>query len=460
VLTEESNVAERRKTLLVVDDDASVVSWLQDELGAAGYEVCGATSGADALQALEGRHFDLVISDVEMPGMRGPELLAAIHERKPTQLVLLISGFGTIELAVESVRAGACDFIAKPFPFEALVQAIERALRERQMRRQIVRLRGLLASENSGEIVAKSTAMQHVLNIAQKAAPLTAPVLITGESGVGKTALARFIHEHGPRSRAPFLELNCAALPSPLVEAELFGVRRGAYTDAKESRAGLFEEANGGTLFLDEIGELGLEMQPKLLQVLETGRVRRIGGGKEQSVSARIIAATNLSLEQALRERRFRADLYHRLNVLRIDIPPLRERPEDLGALIELFLHRASQRMGRAPLGIEDAALRFLLAQAWPGNARELSNAVERAVALAEHDVLVMEDFQLGPDAGSSPAASALESMTLKELETEHLRRVLKKTGGNKTLAAQILGLDRRTVYRKVAELGLDDEGR
>lgn len=448
----------RSKTLLVVDDDASVVSWLEDDLRAAGYEVHGATSGAAALQMLEQHAFDLVISDVEMPGMRGPELLAAIHARKPSQLVLLISGFGTIELAVESVRAGACDFIAKPFPFEALVQAIERALRERQMHRQIVRLRGLLATESSGDIVAKSSAMQHVLSIAKKAASLSAPVLITGESGVGKTALARLIHAQGAQPGAPFLELNCAALPSPLVEAELFGVLRGAYTDAKESRAGLFEQAHGGTLFLDELGELGLEMQPKLLQVLETGRVRRIGGGKEQKVVTRIIAATNMSLEQALKERRFRADLYHRINVLRIDIPPLRERPEDLGALIELFLHRASERMGRAPIGIADAPLRWLLSQPWPGNARELSNAIERAVALADHDVLLMEDFQTSrSDAGGALADTRLESMTAKELEAEHLRRVLKRTGGNKTLAAQILGLDRRTVYRKVAELGLDD---
>ncbi|HKU40998.1 MAG TPA: sigma-54 dependent transcriptional regulator [Polyangiales bacterium] len=451
-------MAERAKTLLIVDDDASVVSWLEDELQQAGYAVSGATSGAAALERLDKQSFDLVISDVEMPGMRGPELLAAIHQRRPSQLVLLITAFGTIELAVECVRAGACDFIAKPFPIEALVHAVERALRERQMRRQIVRLRGMLASGNAtGELVARSEAMQQVLSFATRAASLDAPVLITGESGVGKTALARLIHERGPRSKGQFLELNCAALPSPLVEAELFGVRRGAYTDAKESRAGLFEQAHGGTLFLDEIGELGLDVQPKLLQALETGRVRPIGGGKEVSFSARIIAATNLSLEHALKERRFRADLYHRINVLRIEIPPLRERQADVEALVELFLHRASERVGRAPVAIAESTLRWILAQPWPGNARELSNAIERAVALSDHDTLLREDFeQPTAEQGASPDDASLESMTLKELERQHLKRVLKKTGGNKTLAAQILGLDRRTVYRKVAELGLD----
>jgi DNA-binding NtrC family response regulator len=450
-------MVERAKTLLIVDDDASVVSWLEEELQNAGYVVKGVTSGAAALEVLEQQSFDLVISDVEMPGMRGPELLAAVHERRPSQLVLLITAFGTIELAVECVRAGACDFIAKPFPFEALVHAIERALRERQMRRQIVRLRGMLANNSGGEIVARSEAMQQVLAIATRAASLEAPVLLTGESGVGKTALARLIHERGPRSKGQFLELNCAALPSPLVEAELFGVRRGAYTDAKESRPGLFEQAHGGTLFLDEIGELGLDVQPKLLQALETGRVRPIGGGKELNFSARIIAATNMSLEQALKDRRFRADLYHRINVLRIEIPPLRERQADIEALVELFLHRASERVGRPPVAIAETTLRWILAQPWPGNARQLSNAVERAVALSDHDTLLLEDFEHpSGEQGASPDDPALESMTLKELERAHLKRVLKKTAGNKTLAAQILGLDRRTVYRKVAELGLD----
>jgi DNA-binding NtrC family response regulator len=233
-------VPERAPKVLIVDDDAAVVSWLQEELREASYTVEGVTSGTAALEALDAKSFDLVVSDVEMPGMRGPELLARILERRPTQLVLLMTAFGSIELAVECVRAGACDFIAKPFPIEALVHAIERALRERQMRREIVRLRSRLATKSPGGLVARSEAMKRVLSIATKAARASSAVLITGESGVGKTALARFIHEQSPRAEGPFVELNCAALPAPLVEAELFGVRRGAYTDAKETRAGVF----------------------------------------------------------------------------------------------------------------------------------------------------------------------------------------------------------------------------
>jgi DNA-binding NtrC family response regulator len=452
-------VPSKARSLLVVDDDLSVVSWLEDELREAGYEVRAVSSGAAALEALERGPYDLVITDVEMPGMRGPELLARIRDKRATQQVLRMTAFGSIELAVESVRAGAADFLAKPFPIGALLHAVERALRERRMRKEIVRLRGRLAAQGPGDLVAHSQAMKQLLTLAKRAAAIKSPVLITGESGVGKTALARFIHDEGLGSDAPFLELNCAALPPALVEAELFGVRKGAFTDAKETRPGLFEQADGGTLFLDELGELSLEVQPKFLKALESGRARQVGGSKEHTFAVRLIAATNLPLEQAMKERRFRPDLYHRINVLRLDIPPLRERPEDIGALVDVFIHRASQRVGRSPVGIAGDAMRWILAQAWPGNARELSNALERAVALSDHDTLVLEDFYRPSSAGPAPLldAAVAQDMTLEQLEVEYLKRVLKKTQGNKTLAAQILGVDRRTVYRKVAELGLDD---
>jgi DNA-binding NtrC family response regulator len=452
-------VPSKVKSLLVVDDDASVVSWLEDELREAGYQVKGVGSGAAALEALEHGPYDLVITDVEMPGMRGPELLARIREKRATQLVLLMTAFGSIELAVESVHAGAADFLAKPFPIESLLHAIERALRERRMRKEIVRLRGRLAGQSPGDLVAHSRVMKHLLVLARKAAAIKSPVLITGESGVGKTALARFIHEEGLRSEAPFLELNCAALPPALVEAELFGVRKGAFTDAKETRPGLFEQADGGTLFLDELGELSLEVQPKFLKALESGRARQVGATKDHAFAVRLIAATNLPLEQAMKDRRFRPDLYHRINVLRLDIPPLRERPEDIEALVDVFIHRASKSVGRSPVGIANEALRWILAQPWTGNARELSNAIERAVALSDHDTLVPEDF-FWPCSASTPPLlddAVAQDMTLEQLEVEYLKRVLKKTQGNKTLAAQILGVDRRTVYRKVAELGLGD---
>lgn len=452
---------EPAKSLLIVDDDASLVSWLEDELRELGYAVHGVTSGKAALAALEESAYDAVISDVEMPEMRGPALLQEILARRPGHPVILMTAFGSIELAVECVRAGAADFIAKPFLIQALSLSIERVLRERQMRREIGRLRSTLANAAAGSgLVAKSESMQRVLTLAQRAASSDLPVLIAGESGVGKTALARFIHEASPRKQKPFLELNCAAIPTNLVEAELFGVRRGAFTDARETRAGLFEAAHQGTLFLDEVAELSAEVQPKLLRALESGRVRELGGTQEREFSVRLIAATNVPLEQAMQAGRFRLDLYHRINVLRIDIPPLRERVEDVAALIDIQVAKACERAGKEPLGLTPAARRLLLSKPWPGNVRELANAIQRAVALSDAELLSVEDFEPAHAARSPGLADQImeADITLEQVERLYLKQVLQKTKGNKTLAAQILGLERRTVYRKVAELGLDDD--
>ncbi len=445
----------RRERLLVVDDDAGVVDWLLEELTEEGFRVEGVTSPHEALARIEAESFDLVVSDVEMPGMRGLDLLGAIQERRAAQLVLLITAFGTIDLAVQAVRAGACDFVSKPLRIEALVVAIERALREREMRREIVRLRKTLAQGSEGELIARSAAMQRVLDVARRAAATESTVLLTGESGVGKSAIARFVHEQSPHAEGPFVQLNCAALPSSLVEAELFGVRKGAYTDARAERAGLFLQADGGTLFLDEIGEMDLEVQPKLLSALESRRIRPLGGSTDVTVSTRIIAATNRPLEEALRERRLRPDLYHRLNVIRIEVPPLRERPEDIEALIDVLLARTSEALGRPVAGIAADAMRFLRVHSWPGNVRELSNAIERAVALSEHDTLVLSDFQ---DATRSVDGDALDraaagELSLAEIELAYIRKVLERVDWNKAQAARILGIDRRTLYRKAAEI-------
>ncbi|MCX5742053.1 MAG: sigma-54 dependent transcriptional regulator, partial [Proteobacteria bacterium] len=326
--------------MLIVDDDRAVVDYLVEFL-ATHYIVVGETSPVAALARIEREDFDVVISDVEMPELRGPELLAAILERKPRQAVLLITAFGSVELAVETVRAGACDFVTKPFKPETLLLAIERALRERAMRREIVRLRRDLG-EDGGRLIARSAAMQRVLELARRAARTDATVLVTGESGAGKGAIARWIHERSARRDGPIVHVNCAALPSGLVEAELFGVRRGAFTDARESRAGLFVEAAHGTLFLDELGELPLDAQAKLLQVLESSRVRPVGGGGEVDIDVRLIAATNRDLADAIRDGRFRNDLYFRINVVQIEVPALRERPDDIPELVHAFLARAS----------------------------------------------------------------------------------------------------------------------
>ncbi len=446
-------------SILVVDDDPGVVSWLVESLMEEGFQATGETSALRALETLKSTSFDVVISDVEMPELRGLELLRAIHKERPSQTVLLITAFGSIDLAVEAVRRGAVDFLAKPFRIEVLTLAVRRALRERQMRREIVRLRETVAREAPSGIAVRSPAMQRVLSLARRAASSHLPILITGESGVGKGALARFIHESSERSLAKFVQLNCAALPSGLAEAELFGVRRGAYTDARENRAGVFEQAHRGTLFLDELGELPVELQPKLLQALESNHVRPLGATEDVAADARIIAATNQPLEEALRERRFRQDLYHRLNVVRIELPPLRERREDVDVIVDQVLDGITKRSGRGPLGISAEASRYLHRQRWPGNVRELINAVERAAVFAEHDVLTVEDFALDapPALGSLVEDAALEELSLADLERAYIRRILAKTGGHKARAAKILGLDRRTLYRKVAEWGDSD---
>ena len=440
-------------SILVIDDDPAVVAFLVEEL-AVDYAVEGQSSARAGLERAVAGEFDIVITDVEMPELRGTELLAELLEKKPGQLVLMITAFGSIELAVQAVRAGACDFVTKPFKMPALQFAIERALRERTMRREIVRLRRELGDDR-GSLVAGSPVMHKVLDVARRAARSAASVLITGESGSGKGALARWIHDQGPRGAGPFVHVNCAALPSGLVEAELFGVRRGAFTDARESRDGLFVEASQGTIFLDEIADMPLDVQSKLLQVLESSRVRPVGGG-EAVIDARVIAATNRAIDDAVSANQFRLDLFFRLNVIRLDMPPLRERAGDIPELVNALLARAAQG-GAGPLGITDDAMRWLVRHDWPGNVRELANVVERAVALTDHDTIVLEDVRdLASRVPVDPtdhllAGAVARQLPLAEVERGYIRRVLDANDGNVSRAARILGIDRRTLYRKLA---------
>ena len=443
-----------KKRLLVLDDDGGVVDFLCESLTERGFEVTGLTSPREALLRIKTEAFDLVITDVEMPEMRGTELLAAILAEKPSQLVLLITAFGSIDLAVSTVQSGACDFIAKPFKIENLEAAIERAFHNRQIRREIVRVRKASSLEAPEQIIAGSSAMRRVLETAQKAAGTDSITLITGETGTGKGVIARLIHDSGARREQPFYHLNCASLPPTLVESELFGVRRGAFTDAKEDRAGAFVAAGEGTLFLDEVGEIPLEIQAKLLHVLENGRVRPLGSSSDVPIRARLITATNRSLEALLAEGRFRQDLYYRLNVIRIEVPPLRERSEDIIPLVDLFLNRACQRQGRSFIGVSAAAMRRLQAYPWPGNARELANVIERAVVLSDHDTLVPEDFDIPKNdgVGTLLAQGSDGNVPLEEIERAYVRRVLEEHGGNKAGAARSLGINRRTLYRKLKE--------
>ena len=439
------------QTLLVVDDDEPVVEFLRESLASQGFVVATDTSPDAALRRLEAEPFDLVITDLQMPGMRGTDMLSAILRRRPEQLVLLMTAFGSIDLAVAAVRAGACDFIAKPFKIEALVFAIERAFQDREMRREIVRLRARVPGDEAGQLVARSAAMRAAVDRARRVADLDSTVLLTGETGTGKGAVAAFIHETSGRRRRPFHAVNCASLPATLIESELFGVRRGAYTDARDDRHGAFVLAADGTLFLDEVGELSIETQAKLLHALESGHVRPLGATSSVPFRARVVAATNRPLEVLLREGRFRPDLYYRLNVIRVELPPLRERRDDIVPLVDLMLARVSARQSRPVLGVSAAAMRRLMKYPWPGNVRELANVIERAVALCDHDTLLPEDLEFPRESNDVDAllsTSVQESAPLEEIERAYTRLVLDSRGGNKAEAARVLGFNRRPLSR------------
>jgi DNA-binding NtrC family response regulator len=442
-------------SILVVDDDSAVVDYLLEMLGEEGYRVEGTTSPKAALERIAEGSFDLLICDIEMPEIRGIELLRRVVELQTNVLVILITAFGSIELAVECLRAGAADFVTKPFRIGVLLRAIERALAERRMRREIVRLRSELRErDGSGPLVAESAVMREVLALARKVAATSSSVLLLGESGVGKTALARYIHEQSSRAEGPFMQINCATIPEMVAESELFGVRKGAFTDAREDRVGLFAAAEGGSLLLDEIGELSLAMQAKLLQVLETHEVRPLGSTSSTPIDVRVIAASNRDLQQAVERGEFRADLLFRLDILRIEVPPLRERPEDIEPLTDVLLARICKRLDRPVLAIGDEALRSLRGRPWPGNVRELANLLERAVILSDHDTLMLEDLVVRREPGGSPdqalELAARRGLTLAELENAYIDAVLRVTDGNRTDAAKLLGIDRRTLYRRL----------
>lgn len=442
--------------LLVIDDDPGVVDYLFDMLHQKGYSVAGFTQTDAALSAIEKEPFDLVISDVVMPGMRGLELMAAIHAKRPEQLVLLITAFGSIDLAMQSMRAGACDFLTKPFRIEELYSAVARALEDRQMRRTAVKI-GYTddKKDDTSVFITHSASMQQLINMAKRAAAVNSTVLLTGESGTGKSAVARWIHDNSPNHLGPFIAVNCAALPHSLVESELFGVRKGAFTDAGTDRPGLFLQANSGTLFLDEIAELPLETQPKLLQALETGKIRALGDTKETEVNVRLIAATHQPLAQRVNDKLFRADLYHRLNVINLEVPPLRERKDDIDELVKALIRTICLRVGKQrPINISVEVIRWIRAYHWPGNVRELANTLERAIVLAEHDTLLIEDLaqasKIPVDDKSFLELATMQGWTLEDIQQAYIRHVLEVTGGNKIQAARILGLDRSTLYRKL----------
>lgn len=453
------------RSILVVDDDAGITSLLTELLEEEGHRVHGVLRAADALSSLRQRRFDLMITDLVLPDMRGNALLQRAKDVQPDLPVILITAFGSMDLAIQILRQGASDFIAKPFTPDQLLLAVHRVWMQRD-------LRSAPAPEDASPAPRAylsdpppvSPAMREVEALARRAAGTDAHVLITGESGTGKTRLAHQMHTHSARAGGPFVVLNCGAIPSALIESELFGSVKGAFTDAKKDRRGLLESAHGGTLFLDEIADLPADAQAKMLRVLERKVIRPVGATEERRVDIRVLSATHQSLEQAVAEGRFRADLYYRLHVIKIEIPPLRERLEDLPSLSEQLLKEVGSEEGERRLS--DAALAWMQSWRWPGNIRELSNRLQRAVALGQSDEITREDLYAGESAhpfdasntarasyasGAGDLQESWRPRKLIDVEREHIARTLEHTGGNKAQAAVLLGIDRRTLYRRLA---------
>jgi two-component system response regulator AtoC len=450
------------RRILVVDDDATTRLVLESGLSGRGFDVKVAGSVKEALAAIASEPIDALVTDLNMRSDSGLELVRALSATRPEVPSIVITAFGSLDTAIGAIRAGAYDYLTKPFELDELCLALDRALDLLALRKEVRQLRDRVAAQESWpELIGSSPAMKKLTQLLNKVAASTATILIHGETGTGKEVVAQSLHRHGPRKDGPFLAINCAAMPEALLESELFGHVRGAFTDAKADRRGLFEQAEGGTLFLDEVGELPAGLQPKILRVLQERRVRPIGASAERPFDARIVAATNRDLEKAVEERVFREDLYFRLAVISIELPPLRERGSDALELAHHFIRKFSKATGRAVEGLSPEAARKLVAYAWPGNVRELENAMERAVTLTEHSALSVADLPDRIQSHRADPAPALpvageEIMTLAEIEKRHIMHVVASVGGHRSRAAQILGLDRKTLYRKLERYGVE----
>jgi DNA-binding NtrC family response regulator len=448
--------------ILIVDDDRAMCQLLIDLLGEDGYETGVAYDGEMALDKYRTTRFDLTITDLMMPKMRGIELVQRLRAIDGGALVLLITAFGTIESAVEAMRAGAFHYVTKPFHNDEILIQVKRALEQKSLREEIKRLRTeVQARDRFQNIIGQSAAMQRVFETVAQVSDLPANILIEGESGTGKELIARAIHSNSSRASGPFIPVNCAAIPETLLESELFGYVRGAFTDARKDRPGLFREANGGMLFLDEISEMPLTLQTKLLRVLEDKEVRPLGANQSEKVDTRVLSATNRNLDELVRDGKFRQDLYYRLNVIRIELPALRYRSDDIPLLVQHFIEKFAAGARRDVDGIQSEALAALKSYDWPGNIRELEHTIERAVLLGKESQVGVEDLPANLVArGESSIVLAQASdrqFTLRDLEREYIGKVLQSTKGNKTEAARILGVDRTTLYRKLEEYKFKD---
>jgi len=448
--------------VLIVDDDESLRDSLALVLGAEGFEIATAADGAQALARLDEGTADIVLCDLRMPGGSGLELLPELARRRPEATLILMSAYGTEELALEAMRRGAYDYLAKPFqPAEALLAIRKATERERLRRANQLLQREVQRAVGERPIVAASAPMIAVLELIERAAEYKATVLLQGESGTGKELFARAIHLQSPRRSEAFVAVNCGAIPEALLESELFGHAKGAFTGADRARRGLFVEADAGTLFLDEVGELPLPLQVKLLRVLQEEEVRPLGESKSRSIDVRVIAATARDLEAEVAAGRFREDLFYRLNVLRVAVPPLRERSQDVPLLVDHFLAQFRSALGKPVRGIAEDAMQRLVAYRWPGNVRELENVIERAAILASGDQLTLRELPSNV-AHPEPAAPAeAGELSLRQArraaEVEVIRRALRATRGNRTHAARLLGVSHRALLYKLKEYAIRD---
>lgn len=443
------------KRVLVVDDEAASRTGLQALLVRQGYRVEAAATGAEALEKARSFRPAVVIADLVMPGMDGLELLRSLQEEAPFAVTILLTGQGSIETAVQAMKNGAYDYLTKPVDLGHLTLLLEKAVDRARIGREVAILRRQTGTGDRPALLGRSAAIQAVLQQVEQAAPSAAPVLVLGESGTGKELVARTLHALSPRARAPFVGVNCAAIPESLLESEIFGHEKGAFTGALERRVGCFEMADGGTLLLDEVAEMHTAVQAKFLRVLEEGTIRRIGGKTEIQVDVRVVAATNQDPETAVRDGKLRADLFYRLNVFPISLPPLRDHPEDISLLAEAFLADSAARNGRAAMTIASEALQLMERYAWPGNVRELRNVIERAVLLAGGEIIepshlpeVLRETRQVSD--TAPTLTLSLGITVEEAEKALILRSLELTGHNKTRAAALLGISVKTLHNKL----------
>ncbi|MCD4750538.1 MAG: sigma-54 dependent transcriptional regulator [Thermoanaerobaculales bacterium] len=446
---------QREPNLLIVDDELHVRESLGHWFSEDGYEVATASSGKEALAVLGRQHFDVVITDIKMPGMDGIELQRRIHETDPDVAVVVITAYASVSTAVQALKEGAYDYLVKPFDPEELSRVVEKACEKIRLAEENVALKQQIASAAPKLVIGKSREMERVMELVESVAATDATVLVRGESGTGKELVARLIHTQSPRAFGPMVSINCGALPEGILESELFGHEKGSFTGAAGQRKGKLELADGGTLFLDEIGEIPSKVQVELLRALEDHKITRVGGNQEIKVDFRVICATNRDLEEAVREGTFREDLYYRINVFEIDIPPLRERPEDILPIAEHFLKKFSSAMGRGVTCLSPGAREMMLRYEWPGNVRELANAVERALVVCRG--IEIEPLHLPIlTRNTSQDAGDPDDLSMQAIEKKHILRVLKLHEFNVTHTAKTLEIDRVTLYNKMRKYGIE----